>query len=181
MAKLTDILKGGDLRSTGKVDEVIKKVNSQKSFDELFSGLFDADRLVVMRSADAIEKITLIHPKYLRQHTGKLLELLNSTSHIELKWHLAQLTTRIKLNENEIGIVWNILTRWALDKKESRIVRVLSLQGLFDLLKQYPELLTDFTQTMQALEKEPVPSIAARIRILKKLPPLKLPLKGVAC
>jgi len=173
MAKFTDILKGGDLRSTGKVDELLKKINSQKDFDALFEGLLGTDRLVVMRSADAIEKLTKDNPAYLASHKSSLLKLLNGSAHIELKWHLAQLVTRVKLNEKEIGPVWDTLTRQALDKKESRIVRVLSMQGLFDLLKQYPELLTDFTLTIKALEKEPVPSIAARIRILKKLPPLK--------
>ncbi|HWY97829.1 MAG TPA: hypothetical protein VNY36_01980, partial [Bacteroidia bacterium] len=70
-----------------------------------------------------------------------------------------------------IGIVWAKLTSWALNKKESRIVRVFSLQGLFDLLKQAPELRVDYEQTLTTLEGEPIPSIAARVRILrKKLP-----------
>jgi hypothetical protein len=168
MKKVKELLQGGDLRTLGKSEGVIKQVQSQKDFDTLFSCLFDADRLVVMRSADAIEKITLETPNYLNTHKTELIDLLNSATHIELKWHLAQLTTRIKLDADEAGKVWETLTQWAKDKKESRIVRVLALQGLFDMLAQYPELKTDFLHTLSILEKEPIPSIAARIRILKK-------------
>lgn len=121
-----------------------------------------------MRSADAIEKITKAHRKYLDKHKAELLTFLSSDSHIELKWHLAQLITRVTLTEDETGTVWEILTKQAKDKKESKIVRVLSVQGLFDLLTQYPELKNDFLQTITVLEKEPIPSIAARICILKK-------------
>jgi hypothetical protein len=169
--KLTDTLKGGDLRSIKGVDKTIPKVNSVKDFDNLFKGLFDTDRLVVMRSADAIEKITLSQPQYLQKHKNSLLKLIDTAGHIELKWHLAQLIVRLSLTEDEIGIVWATLTNWALNKKESRIVRVFSLQGLFDLLKQAPELRVDYEQTLTTLEGEPIPSIAARVRILrKKLP-----------
>ena len=168
MVKLNEQLKGGDLRSIGKVNSVIKAIKNQQDFDEFFTGLFDKDRLVVMRTADAVEKMSLTHPEYLKPHKNELVKLINSAEHIELKWHLAQLATRVKLNEEEIGTVWDTLTRWALDKKESRIVRVLSMQGLFDLLKQYPELKNDFEHTIIALDKEPIPSIAARIRILRK-------------
>jgi hypothetical protein len=169
--KLTDKFKDGDLRTIKGVDSIIKQIKTAKDFDNLFKGLFDANRHIVMRSADAIEKITLTHRQYLQKHKNELLKLCNDVEHIELKWHLAQLIARLKLNEDEIGFVWDILTRWALYKKESKIVRVFSLQGLFDLLEQAPELRTDYEQTLATLEGEPIPSIAARIRILrKKLP-----------
>ncbi|MGP8217248.1 MAG: hypothetical protein ACLQQ4_16895 [Bacteroidia bacterium] len=166
--KLANQLKGGDLRSIGKVADIIKQLNSQKDFDELFMGLFDTNRVVVMRCADAIEKITILHPEYLNIHKKELIKLLTGAENKELKWHLAQLITRVKLNEEEVGVVWNILTQWAMNKKESKIVRVMSIQGLFDVLKQYPELKADYEQTLAVIEKEPVPSIAARIRILRK-------------
>jgi hypothetical protein len=168
---LIEKLKGGDLRSVQGVSKIIEQIKTPKEFNNLFKGLFHTDRLVAMRSADAIEKITLSRPEYLQPHKSELLKLLTSAKHIELKWHMAQLVVRVKLNAEEAGAVWDILTQWALTKKESRIVRVFSLQGLFDLLKQFPELKTDFEQTLATLEKEPIPSIAARIRILrKKLP-----------
>lgn len=51
-------LQGGDLRSIADVDQLIPLIKTQKTFDELFSCLESEDRLIVMRAADAIEKIT---------------------------------------------------------------------------------------------------------------------------
>jgi hypothetical protein len=173
MPQLANKLKGGDLRSIGNANAILPEITNQQKFDELFSGLFNADRLVVMRSADAIEKITISHPEYLKSHKKELLELLYTATHIELKWHLAQLMPRlmqqINISEDKMGKVWDKLSQQALDKTErSRIVRVLSLQALFDIQKQYPELKKDFIDTMEKMDRENIPSIKARIRILRK-------------
>lgn len=57
-------LSGGDLRSIGRADAIAKDVQTQHQFDELFEALFHNDRLIVMRAADAIEKITRGKPEY---------------------------------------------------------------------------------------------------------------------
>jgi hypothetical protein len=168
MSYTREKLIGGDLRSLGNTGIIISEITSQKKFDELFGGLFDADRLVVMRAADAIEKITISHPEYLKSHKKQLFDLFQTASHIELKWHLAQLMPRLKLNKYETGIVWNTLTQWAMDKSGSRIVRVNSMQALFDIQKQYPELKKDFTDTISKMGRENIPSIVARIKKLRK-------------
>lgn len=168
MAVISNKLKGGDRRSIGKANTVVSETTTQTEFNKLFEGLFDSDRLVIMRSADAIEKITIMHPEYLKSHKTELIGLLNTAKHIELKWHLAQLISRLKLNKTETGKVWEILTLWAKDKSGSRIVRVFSMQALFDIQTKYPELNKDFTDTIAVLDRENIPSIKARIRILRK-------------
>lgn len=172
MSSIHNKLKGGDLRSIGKTNVIISEITNQKKFDELFRGLFDADRVVVMRSADAIEKITIMHPEYLDSHKKQLFELFQTANHIELKWHLAQLMPRLilrlKLSEDETGMVWNKLTQWAIDKTSSRIVRVNSIQGLFDIQKKFPELKKDFTDTLLKLDRGNIPSITVRIKKLRK-------------
>ncbi len=68
-----------------------------------------------------------------------------------------------------MGKVWATLMKWALDKNESKIVRVNSIQGLFDLLSQYPVLQNDFDIAIQELSDQNIPSITARIKQLKKI------------
>jgi hypothetical protein len=167
MSKYQDILKGGDLRSIGEANEIVAMVNNQTAFDELFEGLTYPDRKVVMRSADAIEKITLRKSDYLQKHKMELLNLCQSAKDIELKWHLALLISRVGWTNKELGRIWQILTAWATDTQESKIVRVNSVQGLFNLLKQQPELFQDFNLTLARIEKERIPSIDARIKKLK--------------
>ena len=167
MTDLEKILSGGDLRSIGKSNLVIMKIKNQNDFDELFKYLFHEDRLVVMRAADTIEKITINNPQYLINHKREIFELCNVANDKELKWHLALLILSLHLYKKEFDKAWNTLTNWAKDKTNSRIVRVNSIQGLFEMLKQKNELEKDFNLTLTELEKESVPSINARIRKLK--------------
>jgi hypothetical protein len=173
MKNFENILKGGDLRSKGQSDKVVSLTDNRKKFDELFPLLFHADRIVVMRAADAIEKITLHHPEFLSAHKNQILQLCSEAENIELKWHLALLVPRLKLTKQELGKVWQILSDWATDKKESKIVRVNSLQGLFDLSTQNRELEQDFRFTLSAIEKESIPSLNARIRELTNTSSIK--------
>jgi hypothetical protein len=163
-----EILSGGDLRSKGQSDKIVSLIDNQQKFDELFSLLFHTDRIVVMRATDAIEKITLHHPEFLTTHKKEILQLCSEAENIEFKWHLALLVPRLKLTKQELGKVWQILSDWATDKKESKIVRVDSLQGLFDLLIQSKELNKDLQFTLSKIEKENVPSLNARIRKIRK-------------
>ena len=168
MSKTADILKGGDLRSIGRSNKIASSIDNQESFDELFQQLFHPDRKVVMRSADAVEKITLKNPAFLKQHKASILKLVETARHIELKWHLALIASRLELTKREFRKVWQILTDWANNKKESKIVRVNSMQGLFNLLQTNQELKQDFNLTLNRIEKENIPSINARIKKIKK-------------
>lgn len=167
MTAFNKILAGGDLRSTGKSNKVVLAIHNQQSFDDLFQFLFHSDRKVVMRTADAIEKITLKNPGYLKPHKTDIIRLCDSAKNIELKWHLALLVSRLVLTKREAGIVSQKLTHWATDKKESKIVRVNSLQGLYNLLANNQELTRGFNHTITGIEIENIPSINARIRKLK--------------
>ena len=171
MLKIEDFLTHGDMRSIGKSNKLVLMIDNQKDFDKLFGYLFSEDDKVAMRSADAIEKITLQQPRYLKAHKKEILSLCKKASYIGLKWHLALLVARLSLTEKELGLVWQQLTNWLTNRKESRIVRVNALQSLFDLMKNKPELLLDFNQTIAQLAPENIPSINSRLKkLLKKIP-----------
>ena len=58
---------GGDLRSIGQVNDIIENIDNQAKFDELFKCLFHKERIIIMRAADAIEKITIKNPLFLEK------------------------------------------------------------------------------------------------------------------
>jgi hypothetical protein len=122
-----------------------------------------------MRAIDAVEKVTSKHPEFLITHKSQLLEVLKSADHKELKWHIAQLIPRVELSVAESKDVWNKFAYWALNKTESKIVRVNAIQGLFDLSEVHQELKGDFEKVLSAVEHEMIPSIQARIRKLKSI------------
>ncbi|HTL81120.1 MAG TPA: hypothetical protein VL651_05425, partial [Bacteroidia bacterium] len=126
------LLSGGDLRSIGKCEKVIAQVRTQKDFDNLFAYLFHADRLVVMRAADALEKITRVHPEYLAKHKKEMFALFASAGNKELKWHIPVMMARLEFSGTEFKKVWKGIVEWLYDKNNSKLVRVGALQGLYE-------------------------------------------------
>ena len=165
--KIYELLSGRDLRSISRSNEVIKLIKTQEEFDILFEYLFDENRLIVMRAADSIEKITKDN-EYLDKHKTELLKLLDMCRDIELKWHLALVISRINLNIPELENVYLLLKKWVLDKDESKIVRVNSLQTLFEISRENNELEKDFLKIVKELKKENISSLNARIKKIEK-------------
>ena len=158
------LLKEGDLRTTGNVKEVLSLIKSQKDFDELFKLLFSNERTVVMRAADAIEKVSINDPVLLQKHKAEILKLLFEARNIELKWHIAQLIPRLQLNKSEYSKAWNQLFSWTMDKSESRITRVNSMEALFRMSERNPGYGKLLPGIIAFLKREKIPSLLARIR-----------------
>ncbi|MCK0190339.1 hypothetical protein [Arenibacter sp. F20364] len=167
VSSISKYLEGGDLRSTGKVKFLLPLIKSQKDFDDLFAYLYSKDRLMIMRAADALEKITIGNPEYLYRHKKELIGFLQNATHKEFKWHLSLLVSRLTLSPKELKIVLGKLKMWAKDPSESKIVRVNALQALYDLICQEQGMEKEFKALVKELQKEGVPSINARIKKIK--------------
>ena len=75
MNKIQNLLKVGDLRTTGKSDEVVKLVLSKPPiFKEVVNAIFTDDPGIRMRASDAAEKISQIHPEWLNPYKKLLLD-----------------------------------------------------------------------------------------------------------
>jgi len=155
------------LRSIGKADLIVAEIQNQNDFDILFNCLHSDNRLIVMRAADAIEKITVKRADFLRGHKEEILNFCKRADNIEFKWHLALLLPRLSLSENEYAYVWAILSSWLLNPKESKIVRVNSIQALFELSKQDSTAKEKLNSILNEVEKEKIPSLLARIRKIR--------------
>ncbi len=151
-------------------DSAIAMVKTQQDFDALFTLLFHHDRKIVMRAADAVEKITKSSPAYLASHKNQLLELSRDHATIEVKWHLAQLLPRLLLERREFDEVWARLKYWSLNRNESKIVRVNALQSLFELMCARGDEGTriEFNRVVQDVSRDHIPSLDARIRKLRQ-------------
>ncbi|MFM6984188.1 MAG: hypothetical protein ACKOXF_08640 [Chitinophagaceae bacterium] len=161
------LLNSGDLRGIEGVDVVIKMVQNQADFDILFSCLKTRNRLIVERTADAIEKITRVNPDYLSKHKNSIINYCRIAQNKELKWHLSQLLPRLLLDNAEFREMSQLLEEWVRDRNESKICRVNALQSLFDLSVLHKKSQEHFILLMDVLENEDIPSLNARIRILR--------------
>lgn len=164
---ITKQLSHGDLRSIGNANELIKQISTQQLFDDLFDLMFHKERVIAMRAADALEKISQRKPFLLRNHKNALVGLLLHAENMEVKWHVALMISRLKFSKRELEQVWFKLKAWALDTKESRIVRVNAIQAMYDLLPQCNSLaIPELLQVMETVAIENIPSIKARLKRL---------------
>jgi predicted thioredoxin/glutaredoxin len=162
--EIKKLLIGGDLRSIGDSSKIIKLINNQNDFDLLFGFINSDDRLIVMRAADVIEKITRNKKKYLDKHKNNIIRLLEKATNKELKWHLAQIVSRLNLTSKDSYKVFSILKKWILDKNESRIVRVDALQSISEISKIDPTIKQELNQIICQIKTENIPSLNARIK-----------------
>lgn len=160
---LTQWLMRGNLQTR----TVRARIKDQLSFDSLFELLYHHERPLVLRAAEAIEKVTAKHQEFLRTHKLDLLRLFTTSDHPELKGRLAQLITRVTLLPDEAEEVWKTLQYWTRNPHESKLVRVHALQSLYDLSRIYPDFREPFQETLTAVTHEPIPSLQARITRLR--------------
>jgi hypothetical protein len=170
---MTDILsklKGGDLRSKGKSEEVVAIILKQPSlFGEVFEGMLNDDPVVRMRAADAIEKVSKLHPEYLKDYKKRLIQEVYKIDQQEVRWHVAQMFSRLELNENEKELIVNLLFSW-LEESSSNIVRVNSMQTLSDLAGENRELRSLVLEKLQEIIQIGSPSTVSRgKKLIKKL------------
>ncbi len=162
-------LKTRDLRSIGNSHEAVALVLANPELvSELVAGLMDRDRLVRMRSADALEKATREHPDWLQPWKRYLLDEVAARPEKELRWHVAQLLPRLELTSAEKDHAVEILNEYLRDK--SSIVRTFSMQALADLAENDAALRGQALPLIERLTHSGTPAMRARGRkLLQKL------------
>lgn len=159
------LLKGGDRRSIGRADEVAAAVYKNFArFPELIQGLWSEDPLVRMRAADAAEKITRSSPDLLRPHKRELLGLMVEAKQQELRWHLAAMVPRLKLDAKERELLRSMLNTYLEDS--SSIVKTSALQALADLSAEQSTIRPEVMEILSQSARNGTPAIRARSRKL---------------
>lgn len=128
MHKILKKLEGTDLRSIGRVNKVVTEVITvPRLFSVVFDGILDDDPVLRMHCADAVEKITRQYPEYLEPFKDILLQRVAKVKQQEVRWHTAQLFSRLTLTRAERRRVHAILTEFISDP--SRIFRTFAMQA----------------------------------------------------
>lgn len=166
MHELLSRLTGGDRRSIGRSNEVVAAVLGDPSlFGVLFSGLWSSDPLIRMRTADALEKITVKHPEWLQPYKEQLIGQVAQSQEQEVRWHMAQMFPRLQTNQEERAAMVGILLDYLGDR--SRIVRTFAMQALADLAEQDADLRPEVIRVLE--ERTRTGSLAMQSRGRKLL------------
>ena len=165
MDLILEKLAGTDRRSTGKSREVVAEVLANPAlFDAVFEGMLADDPVLRMRAADAVEKITAQHPEYLRPYKKKLIRKVARIDQQEVRWHVAQMLSRLDLSRTERRAVVDLLADYSRDK--SKIVKTFSMQALADIAEQDADLRPSIVMQLQELTRTGSPAMQSRGRKL---------------
>jgi hypothetical protein len=162
-------LEGGDRRTIGRVDDVINDVLADTQlFDDLVDGMFVENPVVRMRAADALEKISSNYPELLQPHKKTILRLAARIEQQEVRWHIAQMISRLQLTPGEMHAIADILFSYLDDK--SNIVVTFSLQALADLAIEDNSLKARVLKVLEKLTQTGSPAVKNRgKKLLSKL------------
>lgn len=170
---IPEMFSGGDLRSIGRVPEVLRVVGVRpERIEELVGCLTCDDPVVRARAADALEKLTAGRPALLDPFKRFLLRVAARSGQQEVRWHLAQVMPRLPLTRPEIVEVFSLLRSYLGDR--SVIVRVCALQAMFDLSLKEPSFRADVRGLVETCCRTGAPALCARGRkllaLLKEVP-----------
>ncbi|HEY4880533.1 MAG TPA: hypothetical protein VIH97_15530 [Candidatus Acidoferrales bacterium] len=166
-------LSGGDRRSIGRSNEIaadvlVRPAQSPRLLKVLIGALTSPDEVLRMRSADAVEKITMQRPELLQPFKKNLLSLAGTITQKEVRWHLAILIPRLELTSTERAVSVEILFDYLRDK--SSIVKTFAMQSLADLASTDQRLKSQIRPLLEELTQIGTPAMRARGRkILRKL------------
>ena len=161
MKKIEKLLSIGDLRTTGKSEEVVKMVLSDPQlFEDVINAVLTDDPGTRMRASDAAEKITKIHPDWLHPFKKLFLERISKISQQEVRWHTAQMLPRITLTKTERKRVFELLLTYLEDK--SRIVKTSTMQALTEIAIQDNSYLIKVQKLLNDLIQVGSPAMKAR-------------------
>ncbi len=156
--------------SSGRVAEVAAFVLAQskreqpKRVAQLVECLWDEDVGVVLRAADALEKLSQVLPSALDVWKAPLLGLLAEATQNKLRWSLALIVPRLTLTLPECRRAAKTLQSYIDDP--SSIVKTCALQGLADLTRQDRSLLPEVVDLLRIHSRSGTPAMRARGRML---------------
>jgi hypothetical protein len=155
----------GDRRSVGRANQVAAlAAQSPEIFGQLIEALWNPDPVARMRAADAAEKASLQHRELLQPFKADLLGLLAEATQQELRWHLAQMVSRLELTREERHRAAATLRLYLGDR--SSIVRTFAMQALACLVEQDASLQAEVVDLIRRLIKTGSPAMRARGRKL---------------
>lgn len=172
MPSVLDRLTGGDLRSIGAADAVaLEAREDRRTFDALVGGLGDKDKLVRMRSADALEKASRFQPAWLARHAQALLAA-TTCPQLEVRWHVAQMIPRLRWQPAHFHQVTNWLVACLDD--DSLIVRTSAMTALAELAEGDAALSSRVAKLLVQSLVSPAASVRSRARkLLQEHPRLR--------
>ena len=113
MSRFRELLSGGSRTSIGNADEVIGElVKAPSGLAEIYTLFRDEDPVVAMRASYVAMRVAEHSPDSVGPFANKLLDSLELYTQQEVRWHVPQLLTHLRLSDSQnSGLIDRILIR----------------------------------------------------------------------
>ena len=158
---IVERLAGGDRRSLGAAEAVASEVlRHNERFSELFDAMAHDDAVVRMRASDAVEKLTRARPDLLVPFRKRLIDEIGEIDQHEVRWHVAQMLARIRLDAKDRSRAIALLERYLKD--DSAIVVASAMSAIGDFCLEDHHLRRRMTPVLERLMNSGSPALQAR-------------------
>ncbi len=154
---------GNDMRSPNGANEACEIcINEPKRICELIEIIKNGTKKQKMCASDALEKISSKNPCLLNEYIQEIIEIAKADSQKEVRWHIAQISPRLDLSENQAKILIEIMQTYFNDK--SRIVITYAMNAIWEISQKHK--LDESSKIIIKMAENGPPSVKARARIL---------------
>ncbi|UAY53618.1 hypothetical protein [Ferruginibacter albus] len=126
-------------------DKIVNWVgNSQKRFNQLFYLFLNDEYRVVQRAAWAVSYAVGIHPEFIKDNFGKLVQNLKKPNlHDAVKRNSIRLLQHVAIPKKYHGDIMSTCFDYLQSPNEAVAIKAFSLTVLHNLSKQYPEIVPE--------------------------------------
>lgn len=161
MNYLLSKLSGGDLRSDGQADEVIKTIlKGPELLTLLTEGLTEPDVVVRARVAHSFETISRSHPELIKDLVPTFIDHALHDEVPMVRWHMAMIFGNLTYSGDEIKEILSVLFKMLTDK--STFVRAWSIVSLCQLGILYKDEKEDIVRKIRFMENESKKAVQVR-------------------
>jgi HEAT repeat protein len=163
MSQLLGWLSGGDLRSDGMANEVVKVVLENPGlFDELFTGLSEPDDVTRGRAADALEKVCRSRPDLFVDRLSELCQIVRQEQVAMARFHIAMILGHLAPYSDLVDDIAGMLLELLED--ESAFVRSWAIVGLCIVGRKYPARAGGIVTRISSLQRDASAAVRSRAR-----------------
>jgi hypothetical protein len=155
-------------RNTDLIADII--YNRPELFDELVEIFLRNEEPVSRRAVWVVDTVTEKHPHLLDPYIEPIAEMLPGFTHDGLKRVSLRMLSRSPLPQNQLGGLMNLCFDWLVSPKESVAVKVYSMEILYRISQDEPELKKELADSIEWRIAEGTPGFKNRgMKTLKKL------------
>jgi hypothetical protein len=162
-------------RNTDLVADLILK--KPELFDQLFCIFMQDEGPVSWKAAWVMDVASEKQPRLLKPYIGKIVSHLEKCSQDSTKRESLRMLARSPLPEEQLGLLITLCFDWLTSSKESVAVKMFSMEILYRISQQEPEMKKELADSIEWRMQEETPGFRAHGK--KLLKQLYRELKGI--